>query len=203
MLLLLAVIPGVVGTALDIGDFSLRAVELAVFLVFIAEYPFARFFFGVPAWAIGAVIVGIQVLQYLGFRETERILLLFVTIAVAGLTARSMGLAQSVPWIPKIPYPGTGAPPQEATGAPRGWRQRHRRAVGHDVAQRAHRHRAPPPAAAPRRRPARPGRARPPAGQDLGGRHGRALGRREAPPQRAQQAPPQPQVTVAATGVTR
>ena len=38
-------------------------VELAVFLVFIAEYPFARFFFGIPAWAIGAVFVGIEVLQ--------------------------------------------------------------------------------------------------------------------------------------------
>jgi hypothetical protein len=109
MLLLLAVIPGLVGTALDIGDFSLRAVELAVFLVFIAEYPYARFFFGIPAWAIGAVIVGVQVLQYLGFRETERILLLFVTIAVAALTARSMGLAQSLPWIPKIPLPGAAA----------------------------------------------------------------------------------------------
>lgn len=117
MLLLLAVIPGLVGTALDIGDFSLRAVQLAVFLVFIAEYPTARFFFGIPAWAIGAVIVGVQVLQYLGFRETERILLLFVTIAVAALTARSMGLAQSLPWIPKLPYPGTAG----------GGRQRSRR----------------------------------------------------------------------------
>lgn len=110
MLVLLAVIPGLVGTALDIADYSLAGVELAVFLVFVAEYPYARFFFGIPAWAIAAVIVGIQVLQYLGYRETERIVLLFATIAVAGLTARSMGLAQSLPWIPKIPYPGSGGP---------------------------------------------------------------------------------------------
>lgn len=109
MLLLLAVVPGIVGTALGIGDFGLRPVELAVFLIFIAEYPYARFFFGVPAWAIGAVIVGIQLLQYLGLRETERIILLFVTIAVAALTARSMGLAQSLPWIPKIPFPGSAS----------------------------------------------------------------------------------------------
>jgi hypothetical protein len=106
MLLLLAVIPGITGVLLDIIDYSLAPVELAVFLVFIAEYPTVRFFFGIPAWAIGAVIVGIQVLQYLGYRETERIVLLFVTIAVAALTARSMGLAQSLPWIPKLPYPG-------------------------------------------------------------------------------------------------
>jgi membrane associated rhomboid family serine protease len=116
MLVLLAVIPGLVGTGLDIVDFSIRAVELAVFLVFIAEYPFVRFFFGIPAWAIGAVIVGIQVLQYIGFRETERILLMFVTIAVAALTARSMGLAQSLPWIPKIPYPSRSRRQRRRTG---------------------------------------------------------------------------------------
>jgi hypothetical protein len=73
--------------------------------VFIMQYPFARFFFGIPAWAIGAVIVGIQVLQYLGNRQSEMIVLLAVTIVLAGLTARSMGLAESLPWIPKIPYP--------------------------------------------------------------------------------------------------
>jgi|SRR5215207_8813371 len=109
MLLLLAVIPGLVGTALSVGDYSLAPIELAVFLIFVAEYPYQRFFFGVPAWAIGAVIVGIQILQYLGYDETERLVLLFVTIAVAALTARSMGLAQSLPWIPKIPLPGSGA----------------------------------------------------------------------------------------------
>jgi len=107
MLLLLAVVPGVVATALGVGDYSLVAIELAVFLVFIAEYPYTRFFFGIPAWAIGAVIVGIQVLQYLGYDETERLVVLFVTLAVAALTARAMGLAQSLPWIPKIPLPSS------------------------------------------------------------------------------------------------
>lgn len=124
MLVLLAVVPGIVGTALGIGEFGLRAVELAIFLIFIAEYPYTRFFFGIPAWAIGAVIVGIQLLQYLGLRETERIVVLFVTIAVAALTARSMGLAQSLPWIPKIPYPGRGG----GSGTPRRKRRAPRRA---------------------------------------------------------------------------
>ena len=109
MLLLLTVIPGLAAVLLDITDYSLAGIELAVFLVFIAEYPYARFFFGIPAWAIGAVIVGIQLLQYLGYRETERIVVLFVTIATAALTARSMGLAQSLQWIPKIPLPGSGS----------------------------------------------------------------------------------------------
>ena len=185
MLLLLAIVPGLVGTLLDIGDFSLRAVELAVFLVFIAEYPYVRFFFGVPAWAIGAVIVGIQVLQYLGFRETERIILLFVTIAVAALTARSMGLATSLPWIPKIPYPG-GTGSRRKRRASRGSRGQHRDrwSLGRLVASGPAPWRTAPPAAPSGRRPPRPGRARPPPRQDLGQRHGRPQRRREAPPQR-------------------
>jgi len=108
LLLLLTIIPGLAAVLLDITLFGLNPVELAVFLIFIAEYPFARFFFGIPAWAIGAVIVGIQVLQYLGNRQEDLILLLAVTIAVAALSARSMGLATSLPWIPKIPFPGSG-----------------------------------------------------------------------------------------------
>jgi membrane associated rhomboid family serine protease len=105
MLLLLAVIPGLVGVALNMAQAGLGPVELAVFLVFIAEYPFVRFFFNIPAWAIGAVVVGIQVLQYAGNRDRNSFVLLAVTIVVAALTARAFGLAQSLPWIPKIPLP--------------------------------------------------------------------------------------------------
>ena len=108
MLLLLTVIPGVVGTILDLPQAGIRPLELAVFLVFIAEYPFARFFFGIPAWALGAVFVGIEVLQLLGERNEKGIIFLFVTIATAALSARAMGLAQSLPWIPKIPIPSGG-----------------------------------------------------------------------------------------------
>jgi membrane associated rhomboid family serine protease len=116
MLLLLAVIPGIVGVLLDTPQAGLAPIELAVFLVFVAEYPFVRFFFNIPAWAIGAVVVGIQVLQYLGNRDRNSIILLFVTIAVAALTARSMGLAQSLPWIPKIPYPSRSRRQRRRTG---------------------------------------------------------------------------------------
>ena len=108
LLLLLTIVPGIVAVLLDIPLAELAIVELSVFLIFIAEYPYARFFFGIPAWAIGAVIVGIQVLQYLGNRQEELILLLLVSIATAALTARAFGLASSLHWIPKIPLPGSG-----------------------------------------------------------------------------------------------
>ena len=191
LLLLLTIIPGLAAVLLDITLFGLNPVELAVFLLFIAEYPFARFFFGIPAWAIGAVIVGIQVLQYLGNRQEELILLLAVTITVAALTARSMGLATSLPWIPKIPLPGSGGSrSRRSADAPLARRGRSgQRAVGRAAEPYAGSRVRAAPAAASRRW--RPGRARPPARQDLRPRHGRAHRRREAPAQRALQAPAQ------------
>ncbi len=122
LLLALAMIPGAVATLVDVpGLAGLELVELGVFLVFIAEYPFARFFFGVAAWTIGAIVVGIQVLQYLGRREEELLLVLLVTIATAGITARTMGLAQSLPWIPALPIgPGASGRSKRSRPARRG-----------------------------------------------------------------------------------
>ena len=100
---------------------------MAVFLVFIAEYPFARFFFGVPAWAIGAVIVGIQVLQYLGYDESERILLLFVTIATAAPDGPQHGPRREPPVDPQDPVPGDRGGRRSASGGRRGQRRWRRR----------------------------------------------------------------------------
>jgi len=108
LLTVLAVVPGLVATLLDISLEGIRPLEFGVFLIFIAEFPYARFFFGIPAWVLGAVFVVIEVLQLLGLREEERILLLFISIAVAAVTARTMGLAQSLPWIPALPIGSAG-----------------------------------------------------------------------------------------------
>jgi len=103
LLLLLTVIPGLVGTLVDWPQAGLRPVEMAVFLIFVAEYPYARFFFGIPAWALGAVFLGIELLQLLSDRNQDGILFLLATIATAAITARTMGLASSLTWIPAIP----------------------------------------------------------------------------------------------------
>ncbi len=109
-LAILTILPAVVATVADFDLFQsggISYVELGVFLTFIVEYPQVRFFFGIPGWVIGVVIIGIQVLQLLGLRETDSVLFLFIIIATAAMTARSMGLATSLPWIPKLPLPGT------------------------------------------------------------------------------------------------
>jgi membrane associated rhomboid family serine protease len=104
--LLVTVIPAVVGTLIDLPQSGIRPIEMAVFLLFVVEYPFVRFFFGIPAWAIGGVILGIEILQLLGERNEKGILFLFVVLAVAALTARTMGLLLNLPWVPAVPIGG-------------------------------------------------------------------------------------------------
>ena len=92
-LLLVTVIPGVVGTLIDLPQAGIRPIEMAVFLLFVVEYPFVRFFFGIPAWAIGAVILGIEILQLLSEGNEKGMLFLFVVLAVAALDGAHDGPA--------------------------------------------------------------------------------------------------------------
>ena len=105
MLVALAVVPGLVGTLLDINQAGIRPVQIAVFCVFCVEMPDVRFFGGIQAWVFAAVIVGIEVLQLIGYRQGDRIVLLFVSLATAALMARSFGLLERYPWIPMIAGP--------------------------------------------------------------------------------------------------
>lgn len=121
-LAILTVVPGLIGVLLDLPQAGIRPIEFGVFLVFVAEYPFIRFFFGVPGWAIGAIFLGLEVLQLLGLRAYRELVFLFVTLGTAALVARSMGLLGSVPWVPKVPTPRARAPrrsrPRRAAGRP-------------------------------------------------------------------------------------
>ena len=161
---LVTVIPGIVGALIDLPQYGIRPVELCVFLLFVAEYPFVRFFFGIPGWVIGAVILGIEILQLLGDRNEKGIVFLFVALAVAAITARSMGLLGNYPWVPALPIGAAQFRPPAATltvarSTARAWRwRRRRRSVDGD-------------------RPQRPDRAAAPAAPALGaggGRSGRA-----------------------------
>ena len=121
-LLLITVIPGMVGAVIDLPQAGIRPVEMAVFLVFVVEYPYIRFFFGIPAWVIGAVILGIEILQLLGERNEKGILFLFVVLAVAALTARTMGLLANLPWVPALPIGGNPSGRRRRSKSSRGRR---------------------------------------------------------------------------------
>ena len=99
---LLAAVPGIFAVLLDIELAGVRSVEIAVFCVFVAEYPHVKFFFGVPAWVFAVVIVGIEVLQLIGLRQNDRILLLAVSLVTAALAARAFGLLTEFAWIPRL-----------------------------------------------------------------------------------------------------
>jgi membrane associated rhomboid family serine protease len=102
-LIAIIIVPGIVGTALDLPQGGVRVVEIVVLLTYIAEYPHARFFFGIPAWAIGVAIVALDFLQLVGDRDGRSLLFYAVALATGALAARAIGLLDAYPWIPAIP----------------------------------------------------------------------------------------------------
>jgi membrane associated rhomboid family serine protease len=104
-LTMIILVPGLVGTALDLPQAGVHTVQLVVLLVFIAEYPNVRFFFGIPAWVLGAVYVAAEVLQLTGDRAGRHLLFFVVSLLVAALAARGVGMLEAYPWIPKISMP--------------------------------------------------------------------------------------------------
>ncbi|MGD9959854.1 DUF6576 domain-containing protein [Nocardioides sp.] len=83
--------------------FGLDEVQIMVLLAWIAEHPQRRFLFNVPAWGFGVVIVGIQVLQLLGYRMWFELLTLLLGIVLCALVARSVGLLSAYSWLPTAP----------------------------------------------------------------------------------------------------
>lgn len=102
---IVTLIPAIVAALVDLNVWGLEYLELAVLLTFIAEFPQARFFFNIPAWVLGAVIVGLQVLVLVGNRDSSGLVFLIVLLATAAIAARSFGLASGLPWLPHVPLP--------------------------------------------------------------------------------------------------
>ncbi len=107
-------IPGLVGTALDLPQAGVHTVQLVVLLTFIAQYPNVRFFFGIPAWVLGAVYVAAEVLQLSGDRAGKRLLFFVVSLIVGALAARAVGMLDEFPWIPKISVPHRNRQPRRS-----------------------------------------------------------------------------------------
>ena len=115
---ILTVVPGLVATAVGIDVAGLFALEFAVFLAFIAVYPTAMGFFRIPLWVFGVVFLAIEVLQLVGARQWDYLLVVLVSAGLALLVARSYGISE-LEWIPRIPLPGTAAPTRPRSRAAR------------------------------------------------------------------------------------
>lgn len=102
------------------GLAGLQSVGVLVLLVFIAEYPHRRFFFNIPGWVIGLIYVGITVISYLGVRYWFELIAFLLSLVVAAVMARSVGLLEEQPWVPKIPARSRARKPKRPRGAARG-----------------------------------------------------------------------------------
>jgi hypothetical protein len=81
---------------------TLNQLELMVLLVFIAEYPNRRFFFNIPGWVIGVVIIAYSMLVYLGQGNYLLLVNFVLGLVLTALVARSMGLLSEVRGVPRV-----------------------------------------------------------------------------------------------------
>lgn len=94
------VVTMVVGLLLFTGMGGLSLVEFMILALWIAEYPTRRFLFNIPAWAFGAVLLALQVLQLIGARSLGGLLTLGLGFFFVALVARRQGLLTAYTWIP-------------------------------------------------------------------------------------------------------
>jgi hypothetical protein len=81
---------------------GLNTLQLVILLIFIAQYPTAMFFFNIPGWVIGAVLVALPVLTYLFTRDPVGLLNFLLSLGIAAVIAKSMGLLSEYPAIPGL-----------------------------------------------------------------------------------------------------
>jgi hypothetical protein len=92
---------------------SLNQIELMVLLVFIAEHPQRRFFFNIPGWVIGVIIVGISVLTYVGNRQWLLLLDFALGLVLTAMVARSLGLMSEWRHVPHVSLHRTPRPKRQ------------------------------------------------------------------------------------------
>lgn len=80
--------------------YGVGTIEFMLVLVWIAEYPKARFFFNIPAWGFGVVILALSLLQPLGYGDYATPLALVLAMAPIAIIARSTGLLTAYRQIP-------------------------------------------------------------------------------------------------------
>ncbi len=105
---------------------GLGGVEIIVLLAWIAEHPDRRMLFNIPAWGFGVVIVGVEVLQLLGYQLWFDLVNLLLGIVVCAVIARSVGLLSAYTFVPHLGGGGTGRRPRTRRESRRQSRQSRR-----------------------------------------------------------------------------
>ncbi len=94
----LAFVLGLVGVGAVLAGIDM--VAFLVFLLWIAENPRRPVFFQVPAWALGALLLGVNAAQLLAARAWGNLLGLLAGLVLVALWARQLGLLAAYAWLP-------------------------------------------------------------------------------------------------------
>jgi hypothetical protein len=114
--LALTIVPAVILTVIGPLDrsidfmvqYGLGNLFLGGIWVYAATYPGVKWFEVIPLWALAAVFTVLNLLQFTGTDQTGQVIFLLVSIAVALVAGRSLGLATGWP-IPHLPLDGAGS----------------------------------------------------------------------------------------------
>lgn len=91
---------------------GLGLIQFAILLLWIAEYPNRPFFFGIPAWVFGTVILALQALSMIAIRDFGGLLSLVFSLVIVAVMGRRFGLLSAYDWIPGKPAVRKPAPPR-------------------------------------------------------------------------------------------
>lgn len=82
------------------GIAGLQMVEFCLLLIWIAQWPTRRFFFNIPAWVFGIVLLALQVLPMLALGAFGQLIGFIAALLFVGMAARSVGLLEAYSWLP-------------------------------------------------------------------------------------------------------
>jgi hypothetical protein len=96
------------------SQYGLNSLFLGGIWVYAATYPGVKWFEVIPLWALAAVFTVLNLLQFTGTDQTGQTIFLLVSVGVALVAGRSLGLATGWP-IPHLPLDGsTSKKPKKA-----------------------------------------------------------------------------------------
>ncbi|HRL49200.1 MAG TPA: rhomboid family intramembrane serine protease [Propioniciclava sp.] len=90
--------------------YGLGLIQFLVLLLWIAEYPQRPFFFGIRAWVVGAVLLGLQVLLMAASGRLADLLTLLGALVFTALMARRFGLLSELNFLPRPKAPSAPRP---------------------------------------------------------------------------------------------
>jgi hypothetical protein len=98
---------GPLSSSIDfMSQYGLNSLFLGGIWVYAATYPGVKWFEVIPLWALAAVFTVLNLLQFTGTDQTGQTIFLIVSVGVALVAGRSLGLATGWP-IPHLPLDGS------------------------------------------------------------------------------------------------